>query len=325
MTGPDARGGESVRAPITALPSATLAVLGSPIAHSKSPAIHAAAYAELGVDWRYGREELRADGLAAYLEGLGPEWRGLSLTMPLKEEAHRLALVRDPVAEESGVVNTLLRLGAPAPGGRTAWAGFNTDVGGLAAAIRRAGLDAAHTVVIGSGATAVSAVLAARLLGALHVEVVARNVERIAALVARFGDSREPGADVALHMSGTPLSQAVHLPVGWSAPNPFNPAEGAPTLVISTLPGGAISDVELPEALLRTPLFDVAYDPWPSPLAERWLAAGGAAHSGEGMLVEQALLQIRIFVAGDPAVPLPDEERLLEVMRDAAGSSGVGR
>lgn len=311
------------RPPVTALPTASLAVLGSPIRHSKSPAIHAAAYTQLGLDWSYGREELQAADLKSFLAGLGPEWRGLSLTMPLKEEAHRIALVRDPIAEESGVVNTLLRLGVPAPGGGSAWAGFNTDVGGLAAAIAKVGLDATRTAVIGSGATAVSALLAARRLGAEHVEIVARNAAAVADLVARFCDTREPGTERPLQVSGTVTSQEPDRT--GAAENPAPQQAAVPTLVISTLPGQAGNELELPEALLRAPLFDVAYDPWPSPLAERWRAAGSAAHSGDGMLIEQALLQIRIFVAGDPATPLQHEERLLEVMRDAATPTNMGR
>lgn len=267
-----------------------LAVLGSPIAHSKSPAIHAAAYRELGLAWSYGREELRADELEGFLAAHARGWRGFSLTMPLKEEAHRLASILDPVAEESGVVNTLLRLDSEAQ----PWAGFNTDVGGLAAAIRREGLDAARTIVIGSGATAVSAVLAARELGADRIGVLARRIEPARALADRFGTEAA--------RIGTPEADGL--------------VAGA-TLVISTLPGPAAGEVALPTALTRIPLFDVAYDPWPSPLAERWRAAGGEAHSGIGMLVEQALLQLRIFVNGDPGFPLAGEERVLAAMHAA--------
>ncbi|QBE50101.1 shikimate dehydrogenase [Leucobacter triazinivorans] len=286
-----------------------LAVLGSPIAHSKSPAIHAAAYEALGLDWGYGRRELDAPALGPFLASRGPEWRGFSLTMPLKEEAHRIASVLDPIAAESGVVNTLLRI-ASGVGDGPRWAGFNTDVTGLAAAIRGAGLDASSTIVLGSGATAVSAILAARRLGARHVEVVARNVEAIADLVARFGSSRESDTGAWLHVSGTPLQSFER---GF---HPHDPAAGA-TLVISTLPGPAARDLELPAELTRLPLFDVAYDPWPSPLAERWRAAGGEAHAGTDMLVEQALIQIRIFRGGDPATPLPDEGTVLAAMRAA--------
>ena len=277
--------------------AARLGVLGKPIAHSKSPAIHAAAYGVLGLPWSYDRAELDAPELEGHLAGLGADWRGLSLTMPLKEEAARLARVIDPVAAESGVVNTLLRLTDDASG-RPQWAGFNTDVAGLARAIERAGLDASATVVLGAGATAVSAVLAARTLGAeslgaQRLVIAARRPEAAAELAARFGE-------------------------GVSAMTLGDSPDFDPTLVISTLPGPASETVVLPEAFLRVPLFDVAYDPWPSPLAARWRVAGGVAHAGLDMLVEQALVQIRIFVNGDPDTPLTDEESVLAAMRAAS-------
>lgn len=280
-----------------------LAVLGAPIAHSKSPAIHAAAYRELGLAWSYGREEVRADELEGFLRAHHTGWRGFSLTMPLKEEAYRLASILDPVAQESGVVNTLLRLDSEAQ----PWAGFNTDVGGLAAAIRNAGLDAARTVVLGSGATAVSAILAARRLGADQVVVAARNATATSELVARFDGTAEANGETPLHVTGASLEQLEET---------LN--ELQPTLVISTLPGPASAKVQLPTQILEVPLFDVAYDPWPSPLAERWRAAGTEAHAGVDMLVEQALLQIRIFAGGDPGVELQREDAVLQAMRTAA-------
>lgn len=302
-----------------------LAVLGSPVAHSKSPAIHTAAYAELGLDWQYGRERLEAADLAGFLASRGAEWRGFSLTMPLKEEARRLAGRIDPVAEESGVVNTLLRVDQDqrhcdehrVQGG---WYGFNTDVGGLARAMSRAELDATSTIVIGSGATAVSAVLAARRLGARHIEILARNIAAVGDLVARFGESSGPGDADGLHVSGTPLAQGAHLfdESFSAAASRIDRRIAPPTLVISALPGPAGAELPLPEGITGIPLFDVAYDPWPSPLAARWRAAGGRAVPGTDMLVEQALLQIRIFASGDPDRPLPDEQRVLSAMRAAA-------
>lgn len=279
-------------------PTEHLAVLGSPIGHSKSPAIHFAAYRELGLAWSYGREELRAEELADFLRAhLRGGWRGFSLTMPLKEEAHRLAAILDPVAQESGVVNTLLRLDSETQ----PWAGFNTDVGGLAAAVREAGLDATRTVVLGAGATAVSAALAAMGLGAERVTIAARRLEAARAVAERFGTDA-----VTL---GSADTERLHRDA---------------TLVISTLPGSAGELVELPPELPSIPLFDVAYDPWPSPLAERWRLAGGEAHSGIGMLVEQALLQVRIFVNGDPSMALPGETRVIAAMREAAeGAEGT--
>ena len=92
-----------------------LAVLGSPIAHSQSPAMHRAAYAALGLDWAYDAIEVPRDA-DRFLAGLGAEWRGLSLTMPLKTEAPALIDDLDPLAQHTGAVNTVLlqqRRGGP--------------------------------------------------------------------------------------------------------------------------------------------------------------------------------------------------------------------
>lgn len=279
-----------------------LAVLGSPIAHSKSPAIHAAAYAEAGVDWDYGRFELQANELEGFLAAHS-DWRGFSLTMPLKEEAYRLAAVLDPVATESGVVNTLLRI-ASGVGEEPRWAGFNTDVGGLAQAVQNAGLDASRTVVLGAGATAVSAVLAAGALGAERGIVLARRPEAASALADRYSEVGDDGPRLEpAELADPALAEKL--------------GRFAPTLVISTLPGPAGEQFELPDSLLEVPLFDVAYAPWPSPLAERWATAGGVSFPGTDMLVEQALLQVRIFLGGDPSIPLQREDQVLKAMRES--------
>lgn len=278
---------------------AHLAVLGSPIGHSRSPRIHRAAYEVLGLPWTYDAVECAEDQLEGWLAARGPEWRGLSLTMPLKEEAFRLATVRDPVAEESGVANTLLRV----VGGR--WAAFNTDVAGLAAALREGDFDTRRTVVLGAGATAVSAVLAARSLGAESVTVLARRAEAAQALAARF----DATGSAPFTVRGAALGE------GNAAQGA--PEGGEPTAVISTLPGPAGAAVEVPAVLTGAPLFDVAYDPWPSPLAARWREAGGDAQGGIGMLVHQALVQLRIFLGGDPGTPFAGEAEALAAMRRA--------
>lgn len=289
-----------------------LAVLGLPIEHSKSPLIHSAAYAELGFEWTYSAIPCDVGGLEALLDASGADWTGFSVTMPLKEEAHRLASVRDPVARESGVVNTLLRLS-----GDAGWAGFNTDVAGLAAALSDADLNASHTIVIGSGATAVSAILAARTNGAKRVSLLARNPDVAATLIDRFAGRAEAGSSVALQMDTiTPAALRADPAAGGLV------ASG--TLVISTLPGPASQSLEVPDALTRIPLFDVAYDPWPSPLATRWRDGGGRAVSGLGMLIAQALIQIRVFQHGNPDTPLPNEDAVLAVMRRALDSVSMG-
>src|SRR3954451_24525387 len=135
------------------------AVLGDPIEHSLSPVLHRAAYAALGLEWTYDAVRVAAGDLAAYVAGLDAEWRGLSLTMPLKREVMPLLTSRDPWAERSGAANTVL-LDAD---GRH---GLNTDVPGAIAAIREA-TDAPvdRALVLGGGATAASVVLALAELG----------------------------------------------------------------------------------------------------------------------------------------------------------------
>lgn len=272
---------------------ANLAVWGDPIDHSRSPELHGAAYAALGLDWHYGRRQVDAAGFPAALGGLDASWRGLSLTMPLKEVAFAAASSRDRHATLTGAVNTL-RLGPDGP------RGYNTDVGGLARALRREGIDAPDTArVIGAGATAASALVALAELGVRRVEVTARSPQKAAPLAALGAQLRVAVTTAKL---GDPTPAAVDVTVG-------------------TLPGGT----DLPDATANAlaavggTLLDVAYAPWPSSLAARWQAHGAPASSGLSMLVEQALLQVRIFVAGDVAEALPQEEAVLAAMRAVVG------
>lgn len=147
------------------------AVLGSPIAHSKSPLIHNFIFGETGFDATYERFEV--NNLAEFLAE-HPELDGLSLTMPLKEQAFELALSLDANAEASGGVNTLLRSGSD-------WLGFNTDVQGIANAV---GFSPEAVAVIGSGATARSALLA---LPDARKLIYARNTVTAAQLANQFG------------------------------------------------------------------------------------------------------------------------------------------
>lgn len=286
-----------------------LAVLGWPIIQSRSPEIHAAAYRELQLPWKYSAVRVGEAGLAGFLRSRGDEWRGLSVTMPLKNEAFKLAQTHDEVAQESGVVNTLLRVS----GGTEAaqWAGFNTDVSGLAEAVRKTDMDVRRSVVLGAGATAVSAVLALRRLGAREICVIARRSDAALALVSRFDGTREGDAS---HSAPVQVSSGSFE----AAEEVLERLGGAATAVVSTLPSSAGAAAPIVDVLHAAPLFDVAYSPWPSPLATRWQKRGGEAHSGIGMLVEQALIQLRIFVNGNAVQPLPNEAGLLETMHRAS-------
>jgi len=277
----------------------TLAVLGSPIAHSRSPALHAAAYEVLGLDWEYGRIECREDGLAGLLAGCGPEWLGFSLTMPLKRVAFELSAWQDDVARATGAVNTLRR----DPAAPERWLGWNTDVGGLVRALRENGLDAAREVVVlGGGATATSAVCALAELEAQRVTLLVREPSRAA----------EP----------LRVAQAAGLDAGLASLTELDAVAERAGLVLSTLPGAAATAVSASAATrAAVPLFDVAYDPWPSPLALSWAAAGGRAVSGLPMLVHQALLQLRIFLHADAQEPLAEEQAVLAAMTAAVAAA----
>lgn len=269
--------------------TARLAVLGSPIAHSKSPALHRAAYEVLGFDGTYDAIEVASGGLEAFIAGLGPEWRGLSLTMPLKREVLPLLSTRDELVDVVGAANTVLIADG--------LHGFNTDVAGIIAAFREAGVDSLTDVhVLGGGATAASVLAAVRRLGAESALVSVRDPERARSL--------EPvAAKLGMTLIVRPLGimdRSLHVP----------------SAVISTLPGGADAGIAFPEAVRHDAvLFDVAYDPWPSLLAQQW---SGMVVSGLSMLLHQAVAQVRIFTTG-ASEPLPDEERIVAAMRVAVG------
>jgi len=266
-----------------------LEVWGDPVAHSRSPQLHAAAYGVLGLDWTYERRQVSEAAFAGELAGLSARWRGLSLTMPLKSVAFAAAARRDRRSELTGAVNTLL-LDAEGP------RGFNTDVGGIVRALQEESIDGLeHARIIGAGATAMSALVALGELGARRVEVVARRP-------AAVGPLTELGATLGIEVVGSGFDTLSRAPVPVS---------------IATLPGDAPVAEAAADALAQDGglLLDVVYGHWPTSLATAWERSGQHAVSGLGMLLHQALLQVRIFVGGEPDAVLPDEGVVLAAMR----------
>jgi shikimate dehydrogenase len=269
------------------------AVCGKPIAHSLSPVIHTAGFAAAGLfDWTYTALECAEAEFPDLVGGLGREWAGLSVTMPLKEVALTLAASASPMASAIGAANTLVRR----PDG--SWYADNTDVPGMVRVLGDAGLTAAPTIsVLGGGGTARAALAAAAQLGATEVTVVTRRAESLAEL--------NPAADaLGLRLSG----------VGWAD---AAAAFGADA-VISTVPKG-VAD-ELATAVpwrCESVLFDAIYDPWPTPLAAAAAAAGVRVASGLDLLLAQALGQFEQFTG---VVPAPEA-----AMRDALTAAAVAR
>jgi shikimate dehydrogenase len=252
-------------------------VLGKPVGHSLSPVLHNAGYAAAGLSgWRYDATECDEEGLAAFVAGLDPQWAGLSLTMPLKEVALKVATSVSPLAEAIGAANTLVRR-------EDGWHAENTDVPGMVAALRAAGVDKPQSVaVLGAGGTARAALGAAAALGVRRVMVFARRPEAIDEL----GSVAE-----ALRLSLTGMT--------W----PGAARSGMHDVVISTVPKGVADDLSVPWRP-QTVLFDVVYDPWPTPLAANAQTAGCRIVSGLDLLLEQALGQFELFTG----VPAPRED-----------------
>jgi shikimate dehydrogenase len=246
------------------------AVLGSPIGHSLSPALHAAGYAALGLsDWSYERFQLEAAELPGFVAGLDADWRGLSLTMPLKEACLEVAAEVTPLARLAGAGNTLVRR---ADG---YWLADNTDVPGLVDALRPAWRDNWEAAaLLGAGATARSAVLALEALGVATVTCYARNPGATARL-----QEWAAGAVPALTLAGAPLPQ-------WT--------DGGQPVVVSTLPGGVADGFAVPGPRQGL-LFDAVYAGWPTPLARAAQAAGLQVVSGLDLLVHQAARQFELF------------------------------
>lgn len=246
------------------------AVLGSPVEHSLSPVLHRAAYAELGLaQWSYEARECTEVELADLLAGLDGSWVGLSLTMPLKRAVLPLLDEVSELGRAVGAVNTVTF-----PDGRR---GDNTDVHGMVAALREAGITGPRAVtVLGGGATACSALAAVGELGLAKATVLVRDTSRAARLV-------EAAARLDVTASVGPIDAlGRHLDTD---------------LLISTLPAGAADGLaaSVTATCRPTALFDVVYAPWPTRLARAVVAAGGTVVGGLPMLVHQAARQVELM------------------------------
>lgn len=265
-------------------------VLGDPIDHSLSPVLHRAGYAALDLDWEYDAHRVPAGGLPAFLAdvvGADAGWRGLSLTMPLKREALALADIVSDVAVAAGAANTLVL-------DRGRILADNTDVPGALAAIReRHPQQVRSASILGGGATAGSVLLALAESGCREFQIQVRSAARAAqtlAVAERFSDS--------LKLRVVGLEEP---PVG--------------DLLVSTIPASAQTP-DLAAGAARLPVvFDVIYDPWPTPIAAAGIASGALVVGGLDLLVHQAALQFSIFTD----LPAP-----LEAMRRAGVAAAAG-
>jgi len=246
------------------------AVLGSPIAHSRSPVLHRAAYAALGLDWEYDAIEVTADGLREFMAGLDRTWVGLSLTMPLKEAVLPLLDEASATVRLAAAANTVVFRD-----GRVC--GFNTDVPGAVRVLRGLGItELTQATIIGAGATARSMTVALAEVGARRLTLVVRRPGAAGTVV-------DLGRELGMHVEVLGFTES-----GVAA------ALGAP-LVVSTVPGGAADNLSHDLPQLRGALLDVAYSPWPTGLAAAWSSEGAPVASGLELLLWQAVEQVELM------------------------------
>ena len=265
-------------------------VLGHPIAHSLSPALHRAAYAYLGeANLEYDRRDTLPDDLPEIMHGVrhpdgtedAPYIAGLSVTMPLKTAVIQYCDELSETARVTGAVNTVYPRGEKV-------LGDNTDVIGIVNALRHAGLEPDperdEPAVIGGGATAISALTALHKLGYRRASVYARSLHKL-------GSVQEAADRLGVQLEQVSLADL-----------PQNLAERGHHPVISTLPARAadewasqLSGLKGTSATHQPVLLDVAYNPWPSVLASAWEANGGTVVSGLEMLLYQAVEQVLLF------------------------------
>ncbi|MCL7379056.1 shikimate dehydrogenase [Streptomyces sp. 35G-GA-8] len=268
------------------------AVLGSPIAHSLSPVLHRAAYDALGLDtWSYDRFEVGEVGLPGFFETLRADtsWAGLSLTMPLKRAVIPLL---DEITDTAASVEAVNTVVFGDDGRRT---GDNTDIPGMIAALRERGVEKVESAaILGAGATASSAVAALSLICTGPVTAYVRSETRAAEM---RGWAERLDVDVRI-ADWAEADRALRAP-----------------LVIATTPAGATDELTAAVPAAAGTLFDVLYEPWPTPLAAAWEKHDGAVIGGLDLLVHQAVLQVELMTGRSPGP--------LGAMR-AAGNAALG-
>lgn len=254
------------------------AVLGSPIEHSLSPVLHRAAYRELGLDdWSYDRFEIDEAALPGFVAGLGPEWAGLSLTMPLKRAIIPLL---DGISDTAASVEAVNTVVLTEDGRRL---GDNTDIPGIVAALHERGIDKVPSAaILGAGATASSALAALSRICSGEVTAYVRSR-------ARADEMRQWGERLGVAVRTADWSEAA--------------GALAEPLVIATTPAGTTDALAASVPDAPGTLFDVLYDPWPTALAAAWARHGGTVIGGLDLLVHQAVLQVE-QMTGRPRAPL---------------------
>ena len=266
--------------------TALVGVLGDPVRHSLSPAMHNAALAALKLDWVYLALPTPPQQLASVVQALAAiDCRGLNVTIPHKQAVASLCQERTALAERLGAVNTLV------PRGDGSWLGTNTDVEGFLAPLRQrdpAAWPDCQAVVLGCGGSARAVVAGLVELGVGRIMVAARRPEALRS----FHSSCNSWAPQLQPLTWDALS--VHL--------------DELDLLVNTTPVGMASGSD-PDAARRCPLlpkqvdrlppdstvYDLIYTPRPTALLRAATERGCQTVDGLEMLVQQGAAALRIW------------------------------
>lgn len=271
-------------------------LLGWPVAHSRSPQMHNAAFAALGLDWAYVPLPVAPSDLGDAIRGLrAMGFMGANVTVPHKTAVIPYLDEVSPLAQAIGAVNTLRVVE-----GR--WIGENTDVEGFRQALAEVGLSARgqSILVLGAGGAARAVLAALALEGAKEIFLVNRSPERARRLIAEFSE--------ALPRIGLRLPP-IHML------HPEEPPPEGVALLINTTPVGMAPEVDASPWPPERPfpwglqgVIDLIYDPPRTRLMALAEAAGLPAYNGLGMLLHQGALAFTLWTG---------REAPLEVMRAA--------
>lgn len=282
------------------------AVIGSPVAHSRSPAMHSAAYRALGLPHVYEKIETTPDELADRVQALRRgEFAGLNVTVPHKQKVLKLVDEVHASARATGAANTLVRL----PDGRVR--AHNTDMPAIADELSRLAGNAARLrggvgIVIGTGGAARAAIVAmasALGLGRVlvrgrslaetgHAVAYVREIDRILAAAGGRGVAVALGAD-GLHAPDKEDARLVAIVQATSCG-----MKGA-------APGDVVADaVRWEQVRADAVALDVVYAPQRTPFLERAKARGLACDNGLGMLARQGALAIELWLGVPPPIAI---------------------
>ncbi len=262
-----------------------LGVIGHPVEHSLSPAMHNAAIANLGLDYIYLPFPIAPTNLKTALDGFAAIGVvGFSVTIPHKQAILPLLSEISPIAQAVGAVNTVVRKD-------NQWLGTNTDVDGFISPLRNYDQNWSQqvAVVLGNGGAARAVVAGLTQLGISQIHVLGRNLEKLQAFQQSWHNS--------------PLSVNLQVHEWQSLPKLISQAN----LLVNTTPVGMyprvgespVSIEDMANLQQGAIAYDLIYTPKPTQFLQQAQQVGAVAIDGLEMLVQQGAIALKMWLKRD--------------------------